>query len=222
MLFGNRYGSYRSNSDNMLSSLILLILVSFLAYYAYTHYIIKFEEQSALTDADEKSINAMVKKYESELRAKHLKNQADKLDTDGVCSDNTLKNKYDCINKKRCSIPEIVDEDACIKTAGAKWYPNEWTANVESSSTNADSTDTSASSNTVTNNDNTGDTNTITADTSVTDDSGNSAGDTSAGSEGFLTSASELLDEPFMAYTSSSSLVGADLTENFMPFSELN
>ncbi len=41
-------------------------------------------------------------------------------------------------------------------------------------------------------------------------------------SEGFLTGASDLLDEPFMAYNSGSSLVGADLTENFMSFNELN
>ncbi len=234
MLFGNRYGSYRGNSDSTLSTLILLVLVSFLAYYAYNNYIKKSEEESALTDADEKSIKALLKKYESDLRTKYVKDQEDKVDTDGVCSDNTSKNKYDCINHNRCSIPEIVEEEACLKTAGAKWYPHEWTANAASSAAVVNSNATNTSDTVGTNNDvvDPG-SDSVPTDAAVTSDTDAVATDAAggvdgteqnlqSGSEGFLTDTSQLLDEPFMAYTSSSSLIGADLTENFMPFSELN
>ena len=115
MLFGNRYGSYRSNSNDMLSTLILLILISFLAYYAYNQYVKPTEKESAITNADEKQIKSLVDNYEAELRKKFAKDQEDREDTSGVCSDDKLKNKYDCINKYRCSIPEIVEEEACKK-----------------------------------------------------------------------------------------------------------
>ena len=70
MLFGNRYGSYRSNSNDMLSTLILLILISFLAYYAYNQYVKPTEKESATTNADEKQIKSLVDNYEAELEEK--------------------------------------------------------------------------------------------------------------------------------------------------------
>ena len=73
MLFGNRYGSYRSNSNDMLSTLILLVLISFLAYYAYNQYKKQSEKESAITDADEKQIKSLVDNYEAELRKNLLK-----------------------------------------------------------------------------------------------------------------------------------------------------
>ena len=64
------------------------------------------------TDADEKQIKSLVDNYEAELRKKFAKDQEDREDTSGVCSDDNLKNKHDCINKYRCSIPEIVEKEA--------------------------------------------------------------------------------------------------------------
>ena len=226
MLFGNRYSSYRSNSDNMLSTLILLILLSFLAYYAYNNYVKKSDEESALTNADEKQINALVKKCESDIRAQYAKDQADREDTNGVCSDKTSKNKYECINKHRCSIPEIVEQEACLKTAGARWYPHEWTSNVAAAAAtvNADTNNaTGAATDAAA--DAAADATADAATDATADATAAAAADATVDQstpEGFLTGASSLLDEPFMAYNSGSSLVGADLTESFMPFNELN
>ena len=84
MLFGNRYGSYRSNPNDMLSTLILLVLISFLAYYAYNQYVKTTEKESAIIDADEKQIKSLVDSYEAELRKKIAKDQEDKEDTKGL------------------------------------------------------------------------------------------------------------------------------------------
>lgn len=234
MLFGNRYGSYRGQSNNTLSNLILVVLISFLAYYAYTHYLKKSEEETALTESDEKTIKSMVADYESKLRNQYAKDEADREDTNGVCSDAALKNKYACENKNRCSIPEIVDKETCLQTTGARWEPHTWTVNNSAANAGTGATEAGADAGadaasdagaaTDTGADTVTDTGTATAtdtaagSTAAATDAGAAAGD----SEGFLNGMSNLLDEPFMAYNSGSSLVGADLTESFMPFSELN
>ena len=123
------------------------------------------------------------------------------------------------------------EEEAC-KKAGARWYPHEWTSNVASSAAtlNADNSGANADAGADADADANADVN---ADAGANDgadanadagDGANAGADAGAGasSEGFLTGASDLLDEPFMAYNSGSSLVGADLTENFMSFNELN